>query len=193
VLLDLARPPADFIPGWTGPVAADDLFEVWENPDWLGDAVAWPSASVSDDPAEQLRSDAASVERTALVTDPAGVLDCADDCEPVGLELRRPRPERIEVPVALDRPTVVSVAQQALPGWTVTVDGAAADVIEVDGIFLGAVVPAGEHQVVFTYRSPWLTTTIAVSLLAIAATISLVVAETVRARRRPQVADGVDR
>jgi antitoxin (DNA-binding transcriptional repressor) of toxin-antitoxin stability system len=193
ILLDLARPPADFIPGWTGPVAGDDLFEVWENPDWVGDAVAWSSATVSDDPAELLRNDAASVAETALVTDPSDELDCADDCAPVGLAVRRPRPERIEVSSDLDRPTVVSVAQQALPGWTLTVDGADADVVEVDGIFLGAVVPAGEHELVFTYRSPWLTATIVVSLLAIAATISLGVADTVRSRRRAQVAGGGNR
>jgi hypothetical protein len=193
ILLDLARPPADFIPGWVGPVAADDLFEVWENPDWLGDAVAWSSAAVSDDPAELLRNDLASVARTALVTDPSAALDCADDCDPVGLDVRRPRPERIEVSVDLDRQTVVSVAQQALPGWTLTVDGEQADVVEVDGIFLGARVPPGEHEIVFTYRSPWLTATIVLSLLAIAATISLAVADMVQSRRRAQVAGGGDR
>jgi hypothetical protein len=193
ILLDLARPPADFIPGWVGPVAADDLFEVWENPDWLGDAVAWSSAAVSDDPAELLRNDLASVARTALVTDPSAALDCADDCDPVGLDVRRPRPERIEVSVDLDRQAVVSVAQQALPGWTLTVDDEQADVVEVDGIFLGARVPPGEHEIVFTYRSPWLTATIVLSLLAIAATISLAVADRVQSRRRAQVAGGGDR
>jgi hypothetical protein len=193
ILLDLARPPADFIPGWVGPVAADDLFEVWENPDWLGDAVAWSSAAVSDDPAELLRNDLASVARTALVTDPSAALDCADDCDPVGLDVRRPRPERIEVSVDLDRQAVVSVAQQALPGWTLTVDDEQADVVEVDGIFLGARVPPGEHEIVFTYRSPWLTATIVLSLLAIAATISLAVADMVQSRRRAQVAGGGDR
>lgn len=193
VLLDRARPAADFIPGWDGPVATDDLFEVWENPDWLGDAVAWSSAALSDDPAERLRNDAASVAQTALVDDPSDVLDCVDDCDPVGLEITRPRPERIEVSIDLDRPTVVSVARQALPGWTLTVDGADADIVEVDGIFLGAAVPAGAHQIVFTYRSPWLSATMLLSLLSIAATISLAIADTVRSRRRAQAAGGGDR
>lgn len=192
ILLDLTRPPDDFIPGWTGPLAVDDLFEVWENPAWLGDAVAWPSAIVSDDPAELLRDDAASVARTALVSDPSAALDCAADCDPVGLDVHRPRPERIEVSADLERPTVVSVAQQALPGWTLTVDGANAEVVEVDGIFLGALVPAGEHDIVFTYRSPWLIPTIVVSLLATAATIALLIGDMV-ARRRAQAAGGGDR
>jgi hypothetical protein len=193
ILLDLARPPADFIPGWSGPLAADNLFEVWENPGWLGDAVAWSSAALSDDPAAQLRTDPAGAAETALVTDPAAVLDCVADCEPVGLDVQRPQPERIEVSVDTDRPVVVSVAQQALPGWTLTIDGVDADVVDVDGIFLGAVVPPGEHELVFTHESPWLTATLVLSLLAIAATIGLVVGDTVLHRKRAQAAGSGDR
>ena len=193
VLIDLARPPADFIPGWTGPVAADQYFEVWENPDWLGDAVAWSSAAVSDDPAAQLRDDPTSVGEVALVDRESTVLECVSECDPVGLTVQRPRPERIEVAVDLDRPTVVSTTQQALQGWEVTIDGEEADTVEVDGLFLGAVVPAGEHELVFTYRSPWLTTTLALSVLAIGATIALAVGDTVQSRRRAQAAGGDDR
>jgi hypothetical protein len=193
VLLDLARPPADFIPGWSGPVAEDDLFEVWENPDWVGEAVAWSAAEVSNDPAERLRIDGDRLSSTALVTDADAALDCTGDCAPVGLEVERPRPERIEVTADVDRPTLVSVAQQALPGWSLSVDGDDADIVEVDGIFLGALVPAGEHELVFTYHSPWLATTVVLSLLAVAATISLAVGATVAARTRTQAAGGGDR
>ena len=128
-----------------------------------------------------------------MVTDAAASLDCAADCEPVGLPTQRSRPERIEVSVDLDRATVVSVAQQALPGWTATLDGEEVDVVEVDGLLLGASVPPGEHELVFTYRSPWLAATLVLSVLAIAATISLAVGDTVRARRRAQAAGGGDR
>ena len=183
VLLDLARPSADFIPRWNGPVAADDLFEVWENPAWLGDATAWSSAVVTEDPAALLRTEPASVADSALVPEDSVALECAAGCEPVGVELTRPRPERIVVTTDLDRPTVVSVAQQALPGWTMTIDGERADVVEVDGIFLGASVPSGEHEIVFTYRSPWLTATLLVSVLAIGATLALAIGGTVHARR----------
>jgi hypothetical protein len=193
VVLDLARPPADFIPGWTGPIAADDLFEVWENPAWIGDAVAWSAAEVSDDPAAQLRTDGDRLSSTALVTDDAAALDCAGDCAPVGLEVQRLRPERIEVSTALDRPTLVSVSQQALPGWRLSIDGADADIVEVDGTFLGALVPAGEHEVVFTYHSPWLTTTVVLALIALAATIALAVGDILSARTRTQAAGGGDR
>ena len=188
ILLDLARPSADFIPGWTGPVAADDLFEVWENPSWVGDAVAWSSAVVSADPAEQLRTDRSTVADSALVADESHALTCSTDCAPVGVALRRERPEHIVVSVDFDRATVVSVAQQALPGWTVTIDGAEVDVVEVDGIFLGVSVPPGEHELEFTYRSPWLAATLVVALLSIAATIALVITDTLILRRRAQAA-----
>ncbi len=188
VLLDLSRPSADFIPGWLGPVAADDLFEVWENPAWIGDATAWSSAVVAADPAALLRADAQSVATSALVPEGSMALECATGCDPVDVALTRPRPERIVVTTDLDRPTVVSVAQQALPGWTVSVDGERADVVEVDGIFLGVSVPTGAHEIVFTYRSPWLTATLVVSALAIAATIALAVGGTVHSRRRTQAA-----
>jgi hypothetical protein len=190
LLLDLARPPADFIPGWTGPVVSDDFFEVWENPAWLGDAVAWSSAIVSNDPAELLRTNPRSVTNSALVTDTASTLDCNVECEPVGLATNRPRPERIEVSVDADRATVVSVARQALAGWTLTIDGEASDVVEVDGLFLGALVPPGAHELVFTYRSPWLRVTLVLSLLAVTATIALGVGATVRSRRRIPAAGG---
>lgn len=194
VLLDLDRPAADFIPGWTGPIAADPLFEVWENPEWIGDAVAWSSAITSDDPAALLRDDPALAADSALVADPTQALECSSTCAPVGLAVQRPRPERLVVSVDLDRATVVSVARQALPGWSVTVDGRAASIVEVDGIFLGAAVPAGGHEVVFTYRSPWLTATLIVSLLAVAATIALALGDIVATRRRtPQAAGGGNR
>ena len=192
ILLDRARPPADFIPGWVGPVASDRYFEVWENPDWLGDAVAWSSAVVSDDPAATLRTDGPSVATSALVTDRSQALTCAVDCDPVGVEVRRQHPERIELTIDSDRDSVVSVAQQALSGWNVTVDGEPAVIVEIDGLFLGVAVPPGEHEVVFRYESPWLAVTLAVSLLAMVALVVLAVGDGRYPRMRISQVDSVD-
>ncbi len=60
----------------------------------------------------------------------------------------------------LDRPSVVSVARQALPGWQVEVDGEAAEERIVDGLLLGVEVPAGEHVITWRYHSPWLVPTL---------------------------------
>ncbi len=89
---------------------------------------------------------------------------------------------------------MVSVAQQALSGWKVEVDGKSAEVTVVDGLFLGVQVPAGRHDIRFSYSSPWLTMSLAISLLAIAATVALLIGDTVANRRRiSQAAGGGDR
>jgi hypothetical protein len=197
ILLDNKRPPDVFIPGWEGPLASDDNWTVWENPAWLGDAVAWSAAIASDDPAELLRETPRVAALAAIVESPDDAFDCtggADECKPFGLTTDRPRPERIDLTVDADRQTIVSVAQQALPGWNVEVDGRSAEVVVVDGLFLGVRVPEGRHDIRFTYSSPWLRTSLAISFLAIAATIALVVADTVSNRRRiSQAAGGDDR
>jgi hypothetical protein len=131
------------------------------------------------------------------VASPENAFECVgvpSECEPVGLATDRPRPEQIDLTVDTDRRTVVSVAQQALSGWNVEVDGRSADVVVVDGLFLGVQVPEGRHDIRFTYSSPWLTTTLVISFLAIAATIALVIGDTVSNRRRiSQAAGGGDR
>jgi len=43
------------------------------------------------------------------------------------------------------------LADPSYPQWTVTVDGARADLLRVDHAFKGVVVPAGTHTVVFAY------------------------------------------
>ncbi len=197
ILLDNKRPPDVFIPGWVGPLASDDNLEVWENPAWLGDAVAWPAAIAADDPAELLRETPEVAAPAAIVDNPGDAFECSGgptDCEPVGIATDRPRPEQIDLAVDAEQRTLVSVAQQALPGWSVEVDGERAEVVVVDGLFLGVQVPAGRHDIRFTYSSPWLAVTLAISLLAIAATIGLLVGDTVSNRRRiSQAAGGGDR
>jgi hypothetical protein len=196
VLLDRDRPADVFVPGWVGPVAEDADLTVWENPAWRGEAVIWPAAIASDDPAALLRDRPATAARAALVDDDDLAIDCTGTgCEPRGVAVDRPRPERIELAVDLPGPAVVSVAQQALPGWTVEVDGERADVVVVDGLFAGVRLPEGRHEVAFVYRSPMLTLTVMIAVLALLATITLAITGTMPdpRRRRPQVAGTDDR
>jgi hypothetical protein len=58
------------------------------------------------------------------------------------------------------------LAEQQSRGWRATVDGRAAPIALWRGVFQAIDVPAGEHTVVFEYRSPWLPLGGAVSLLA---------------------------
>jgi len=60
-------------------------------------------------------------------------------------------PDRQELDVP-DGPAGVLVLTDATgPGWTATVDGAAAAVVPVDLAFRGVALPAGSHRVVFQY------------------------------------------
>ena len=77
ILLDNQRPPDVFIPGWNGPLASDDNWDVWENPAWIGDAVAWPAAIASDDPAELLRETPAVAALAAIVENPDDAFECS--------------------------------------------------------------------------------------------------------------------
>jgi len=180
-----------------GPVAVDESFEVWENPSWLGDAVAWPTAIAADDPAVLLRTTPQAAASAAIVGNADEAFTCnrtPTACEPFGITVERSRPEQIDLTVDVEQRTLVSVAQQALGGWRVEVDGRRADVVEVDGIFLGVDVPAGSHHIRFTYSSPWLLASLVISLLAIAATIALIAADRFPKRRRVvQDAGGDDR
>ena len=56
------------------------------------------------------------------------------------------------VTVNAPRDGVVVLRQQAAPGWRVTVDGAAAEPLLIDGIFRGVNVRRGHHEIVWTYR-----------------------------------------
>ena len=185
IVLDRKRPAELFIPGYEGPIAGDDEVTVWENPAWIGEAVAWPAAEAVDSDrtaADLLRTRPDDYATTALVDDPDAALECADRCTPVGLDVIRHDPEHLEVRTSLDAPAVVMVTQQALPGWRVEVDGNPASEVTVDGLFLGVVVPAGEHVVEWRYRSPLLGPTILLSILAVLTTLALATYDTLLRR-----------
>jgi hypothetical protein len=193
VLLDLARPADQFIPGWIGPTVTDERFAVYENPAWSGDAVAWPSARLVDgSAADLLREDPDGTRDVALVDDPGAVLTCdGADCAPTGLDVEFRTPEHAVVETSLDRPAVVSLARQAIDGWSVEVDGRPADLVVVDGLFLGVAVPEGEHTIEWRYHQPLFGPTMLISLLAVAATIGLVVLGTL-ARRADSSSERLD-
>ena len=60
--------------------------------------------------------------------------------------------ETISVQIEKTRPGVLVLADAWYPGWTASVDGKAAEVIPVDGVFRGIEVGEGEHLAVFNYQ-----------------------------------------
>jgi hypothetical protein len=57
-----------------------------------------------------------------------------------------------QVTVHAPQDGVLVLRQQAAPGWEVTIDGAAARPLVIDGIFRGVDVPKGRHEIVWKYR-----------------------------------------
>ncbi len=175
VLVDPRGTGASLLPGWAGPLVTGD-FEVYENPAWQGDAVAWsettPVLSMQE-AAGLLVAEPASTRAYVETADDA--LSCGtDDCPPVGLPVVRRSPSDVLVRSEFDHDTLVAISDQYDEGWHVTVNGSAAEVLAVDGIQIGVMVPAGAHDVHFTYRPPGLTMSIVASVLATLGALGLI-------------------
>jgi hypothetical protein len=187
ILLSNDRAPSEWVPDLAGPIAADDRFTLWENPRWFGDAVVWSTWTEMDraaidavvpggEVADVLRQRFAALGDTALVESSGDLVEpvgCDSGCGPVGADLVRRSAEHLVVTVDVDRPSIVSVAAQAIPGWSATIDGEAADVVVVDGLLLGVGVPAGDHTIEFRFTPWWWWPGATVSVLASVATATL--------------------
>ena len=96
-------------------------------------------------------------------------------------------PQREEVAYRADEPGRVLFARLAWPGYTATVAGRPAEVVDGPAGLLAVEVPAGEHVLVLEYRSPGLRVG---ALAAVAATLVVAVQTgvwwAIRTRRRRQ-------
>jgi len=148
--------PEEAVPGWLGPLASDGPVQLFENPAWQGEAVAWfntTPATGADDAARILKSGAAP-PNSAVVEGGGPTLSCDGPCPSVGLAVERSRPERVTVTADLPRAGVVALDEQDDGGWSVTIDGHHADTVTVNGLLVGTRVPPGQHVVRFSYEPP---------------------------------------
>lgn len=94
--------------------------------------------------------------RTALVRgDAAARPPCT--AAPERVRLDRPSPEQLEIDADSEAGGLVVVAEHYDPGWSATVDGAPAEVVQVDLAAIGVRVPALHHRVTLRYvpRGLW--------------------------------------
>ncbi|MFG0317975.1 MAG: hypothetical protein ACF8XB_11925, partial [Planctomycetota bacterium JB042] len=87
---------------------------------------------------------------------------------------------------------VAVLAESWDPGWSATVDGAAAEVLVVDHALCGVALPAGRHVVEFSYRAPgaaaarWAAIAALLALLLLAAPVAASRPGLLRSRGEPE-------
>jgi len=59
---------------------------------------------------------------------------------------------QVNISTQTQSPTILVLTDTNYPGWQVTIDGQQTDLLTAHGIFRAVELPAGEHQVVFTFK-----------------------------------------
>jgi len=182
-LLDLTNTSYVLVPGRLDPEAVPGLQEVFAGSRSVvyRRESALPRAYlvgrvevVSDDRAvERLISQEFDPRTSVTMPDPLppGVTIAPD---PEGtVEWGERSPDGYVLQVTTDRDALLVVSENFYPAWQATVDGASAPLLRANHTFRAVPVPAGTHEVRFTYRSPVLgataTASSAVLLLLLAA------------------------
>jgi len=155
----LYNQPADF--GLLRLVSEDRAagVRIWANPRAAPRAFLAPAVEVvrdSDHAFARLHA-TKDLQRRVYIEQAAcrGTPDFPATSEPGRLLSLRVLPNRVEVRYDARTPGVLTLTDAYADGWTATLDGRAAPVLRVDGVFRGVCVDAaGEHRVEFTYRPP---------------------------------------
>jgi len=100
--------------------------------------------------------------RVTAVVMGAAVDSLGLDVEPRGQEIGETvawldaPPGELRLRVAANAPALVALSEVWYPGWMAEVDGVAATVLRVNGVFRGVMVPRGAHEVRLVYRPAFL-------------------------------------
>jgi hypothetical protein len=179
--LTLIRPADDGLS-----LASDDNGAVWERTTSLP-RIRWAGAAqVIEDPEERADTVAGTdvPADTVVLSEPGGTTDGQD----ATLDVREDSGDTVRVDVDAGGAGYLVLAEAVQSDWTVTVDGRAATVEDADHAFGAVHVPAGQHDVVFTYAPRGQTVGYLVSALSALVALGLAASPYVRRRpsRRPQ-------
>jgi hypothetical protein len=95
----------------------------------------------------------------------------------------RERNASVTLRTQLDRRGLVMLDDDFTDGWRVRVDGRPATALHVDDVMRGVIVPAGAHEVTWSYTVPGLALGVAITLLTLLGLIGAAVALRLRGRR----------
>jgi hypothetical protein len=148
-------------------VQRDAWFLLWERPDPPRARMVHDTDAIAD-PAERLarlRAGYPLLER-AIVERPLPGL--RRPATPAAVQVTERDQTRVRVSVRTGGEGLLVLADPWYPQWRVEVDGRPAELLRVDHALRGVRVPAGDHQVVFTYQDRALQAGLAVSAVALA-------------------------
>jgi len=92
-------------------------------------------------------------------------------------------PERVVVTCQSEVPAVAVLLDSYAKGWTATVDGDAREIYRAEVLTRGILLESGEHEIVFSYRTPGLRAGLLVSMLAWLGLAAMLISSR---RRRPR-------
>ncbi len=113
---------------------------------------------------------------TAVVETRDGEAPIPKDAARGNVRILRYEPDEVDLASESAGPSLVVLADVQYPGWRVAVDGGAIEILRVDGLLRGVVVPAGPHLVEFRYEPDSLKAGAALTALGLGLSIVLLAA-----------------
>jgi hypothetical protein len=102
---------------------------------------------------EAIRDEGFVVGETAVLIGEDSPSPRPSPSEGEGVEIRHDAPERIVLQTQNAADGLLLLTEAFYPGWQARVDGEPATIYRADGYFQAVFVPAGEHEVVFEFKS----------------------------------------
>ncbi len=154
-------PRAFLLPGWTWQPDQTAVLQTMQQPDLDVRETAVLLGSGED------HTDERDPEASAIIT--------------------RYEPEQVLVQTRSSRPQLLLLSDAYYPGWQVTVNGSPAELLQADGLFRGVLLPAGEHEVVFSFaprsfQLGWMMTAVGLTMIILLGA-ALLVLQRLDARR----------
>jgi hypothetical protein len=117
---------------------------------------------------------------SAVVEAPARTLVGSD----ARIEILNYEDDRYRIRYSAAAESLLRIAVPFFPGWSATVDGQSTPVLAVDYALSGVVVPAGNHELEFRYRSRWFRCGAVLSALTIVLCLGLILSSAFARRAR---------
>jgi uncharacterized membrane protein YfhO len=111
-------------------------------------------------------------ERQAVVQDAEANLP-ADAAPSTNVRIVERGNNRVVLQASLDRPGLLVLSEGFYPGWRASVDRTEATILRTNVMMRGVVLPRGEHEIVFEFRSTAIRLGFLVSFVGIAGVVSL--------------------